>query len=436
MAMAAEAGAAMTVPLGVLLRREVTSERMERPDVLCGEATRSRKGEDFTLLLSEAGQRVAGDPSTSFSVFALFDGHNGSGAATYTKKNLLDNVLRATPSGLSRDEWLAVLPRALVAAFVKTDKDLQALAETSGTTVTFVIIDEWVVTVASVGDSRCILESADGSLYHLSADHRFDSNRDEVERVTAWGSKVGKLNVIGGPEVGPLRCWPGGLCLSRSIGDMDVGECIIAVPHLSNAGGRIIIASDGVWDDLTFEMALECSRGYPSDIAANRIVNEAILPRGLRDDTTCIVVDILPPEKLAPSPPTKWQGKFQGKVVLNNMFRRKHPNVSFKIDREYAEPDVVEEIFEDGSPMLSKRLTTGYALQNMFEPSSCAVCQLRLRAHQGISIHANPLQHEKLQGWQGPFLCQSCHEKKEAMEGKRRPIDSSTADVFGHVVQA
>lgn len=426
--------AAETVPLGVLLRREVTSERMERPDVLCGEASRSRKGEDVTLLLADAGQRVAGDPSTSFSVFALFDGHHGSGAAIYAKNNLLNNVLRATPSGLTRDEWLAVLPRSLVAAFVKTDKDLQAAAESSGTTVTFVIIDEWVVTVASVGDSRCILESADGSLYHLSADHRFDSNRDEVERVTACGSKVGKLNVVGGPEVGPLRCWPGGLCLSRSIGDIDVGECIIPVPHvkqvkLSNAGGRIIIASDGVWDDLTFEMALECSRGYPSDIAANRIVNEATLPRGLRDDTTCIVVDILPPEKLAPSPPAKWQGKTvlnnMFRVDLkNNMFRRKNSDASFKIDREYAEPDVVEEIFEDGSAMLSRRLSTGYALRNMFEPSSCAICQFRLKSGQGISIHANPLQQEKMQGWQGPFLCQSCHEKKEAMEGKRRrPID-------------
>jgi hypothetical protein len=71
MAMAAEAAAAATVPLGVLLRREVTSERMERPDVLCGEAARSRKGEDFTLLLAEAAHRVAGDPSTSFSVFAV-----------------------------------------------------------------------------------------------------------------------------------------------------------------------------------------------------------------------------------------------------------------------------------------------------------------------------------------------------------------------------
>ncbi|KAL6655447.1 hypothetical protein ACP70R_006273 [Stipagrostis hirtigluma subsp. patula] len=431
----AAAAAVATVPLGVLLRREVTKERMERPDVLCGEASRTRKGEDFTLLRADAGQRVAGDPSTSFSVFALFDGHNGSGAAIYARENLLNNVLRAIPSCLSREEWLAVLPRALVAAFVKTDKDFQAVAETSGTTVTFVIIDEWVVTVASVGDSRCILESADGSVYYLSADHRFDSNPDEIERVTACGSKVGKMNVVGGPEVGPLRCWPGGLCLSRSIGDLDVGECIIAVPHvkqvkLSNAGGRIIIASDGVWDDLTCEMALDCSRGFPSDIAANRIVNEAIRPRGIRDDTTCIVIDILPPEKLAPSPPSKRQGK----IAFNNMFRQKSPDMPFKIDREYAEPDVVEELFEDGSPMLSKRLTTGYALLKLFEPSSCAVCLVRLRAGQGISIHADPLQYEKLQGWQGPFLCQSCHIKKEAMEGKQRSTGSSCrTNAFGHM---
>jgi hypothetical protein len=80
---------------------------------------------------------------------------------------------------------------------------------------------------------------------------------------------------------------------------------------------------------------------------------------------------------------------------------------------------------------LNCRLTTGYALRHMFEPSSCAVCQLRLIKGQGISIHANPLQHEKMQGWQGPFLCRSCHEKKEAMEGKRRPIGID--DLIGYL---
>lgn len=49
----------------------------------------------------------------------------------------------------------------------------------SGTTVTFVIIEGSIVTVASVGDSRCILESADGAIYYLSADHRLDSNEEE-----------------------------------------------------------------------------------------------------------------------------------------------------------------------------------------------------------------------------------------------------------------
>jgi hypothetical protein len=55
----------------------------------------------------------------------LFDGHNGSAAAVYAKEHLLGNVLSCVPTDLSRDEWLAALPRALVAGFVKTDKDFQ-----------------------------------------------------------------------------------------------------------------------------------------------------------------------------------------------------------------------------------------------------------------------------------------------------------------------
>ncbi|XP_075087760.1 putative protein phosphatase 2C 12 [Nicotiana tabacum] len=83
----------------------------------------------------------------------LFDGPNGTAAVIYAKENLLQNVLSVIPPELNRDEWVAALPRALVAGFVKTDKDFQERAQTSGTTVTFVIIEGWVVTVASVGDS-------------------------------------------------------------------------------------------------------------------------------------------------------------------------------------------------------------------------------------------------------------------------------------------
>lgn len=56
---------------------------------------------------------------------------------------------------------------------------LRLAAQTSGTTVTFVIIERFVVSVASVGDSRCVLESAEGQIYYLSADHRLDCNEEE-----------------------------------------------------------------------------------------------------------------------------------------------------------------------------------------------------------------------------------------------------------------
>ncbi|KAK8926035.1 putative protein phosphatase 2C 12 [Platanthera zijinensis] len=172
------AGGDWMMPLSVLLKRELRDDIFEKPDILHGVANRRKKGEDMTLLKTEC-QRVPGNGRTTFSVFALFDGHNGSAAAIYTKENLLNNILCAIPSDLTRDEWLSALPRALVAGFVKTDKDFQDKGEPSGTTVTFVIIDGWVVTVASVGDSSCILESAEGSLYLLSADHRLDGNKEE-----------------------------------------------------------------------------------------------------------------------------------------------------------------------------------------------------------------------------------------------------------------
>ncbi|KAG4200287.1 hypothetical protein ERO13_A05G201700v2 [Gossypium hirsutum] len=394
-------GEHQTVPLSVLLKRESESEKIENPEILHGQASQSKKGEDFTLLKTEC-QRAMGDGVATFSVFGLFDGHNGSAAAIYTKENLLNNVLSAIPADLNRDEWVAALPRALVAGFVKTDKDFQAK-------------------VASVGDSRCIFESGESGIYYLSADHRLECNEEERERITSSGGEVGRLNTGGGTQIGPLRCWPGGLCLSRSIGDMDVGEYIVPVPYvkqvkLSTAGGRLIISSDGVWDVLSAEVALDCCRGMSPDAAAAQIVKEAVHTKGLRDDTTCIVVDILPLEKpSAPLPPPKKAVK--GK--LKAMFRKKHSEASSQSDKEYMEPDVVEELFEEGSAMLSERFATKYPLCNMFKLFTCAVCQLEMKPGEGISIHAGTSNSVKLRPWDGPFLCSTCQEKKEAMEGKR-----------------
>ncbi|EEC84527.1 hypothetical protein OsI_31247 [Oryza sativa Indica Group] len=92
-------------------------------------------------------------------------------------------------------------------------------------------------------------DSKGGEVQLLTVDHCLEKNAEERERVTTSGG-----------EVGPLRCWTGGMCLSRSIGDIDVGEFIVPIPHvkqvkLSNIGGRLIIASDGIWDALPSEAA-------------------------------------------------------------------------------------------------------------------------------------------------------------------------------------
>ncbi|KAG8639126.1 probable protein phosphatase 2C 15 isoform X2 [Manihot esculenta] len=408
------------VPLAALISREMRNEKMEKPTVRHGYAAQSRKGEDYFLIKTDC-QRVPGNSSSTYSVFAIFDGHNGNAAAIFTRENLLNHVLGALPRGLGWEEWLQALPRALVAGFVKTDKEFQSRGETSGTTATFVIVDGWTVTVASVGDTRCILDAQGGAISTLTVDHRLEENMEERERVTASGGEVGRLSIVGGAEIGPLRCWPGGLCLSRSIGDMDVGEFIVPIPYvkqvkLSNAGGRLIIASDGIWDALSSEMAAKHCRGLPAELAARQVVKEALRTRGLKDDTTCIVVDIIPPENSTqPSTPPKKQNKLR-----TLLFRKKSHDSSNKLSKKLSAVGIVEELFEEGSAMLAERL--GNDDSNMHSASglfTCAVCQVDLAPSEGISVHAGGIFSTSSKPWQGPFLCSDCRNKKDAMEGKR-----------------
>ncbi|KAL8463348.1 hypothetical protein ACS0TY_033358 [Phlomoides rotata] len=349
------------VPLAALINRELKNEKLEKPTVRYGSAVQSKKGEDYCLMKTDC-QRVSGNPSTSFSVFGIFDGHNGSAAAIFSRDHLLNYVMSAIPNGLGRDEWLHALPRALVAGFVKTDKEFQSKGKTSGTTATFVIIDGWTVTVASVGDSRCILDAqGGGGVSVLTVDHRLEENAEERERVKASGGEVGRLSLFGGTEIGPLRCWPGGLCLSRSIGDMDVGEFIVPIPYvkqvkLSSTGGRLIIASDGVWDALSSEVAAKSCRGVPAELAARLVVKEALRARGLKDDTTCVVVDIIPPyNRVQPSPPPKKYDKFKALLFGKNGTRSAN-----KLAKKLAAVGIVEELFEEGSAMLAERLVFSF----------------------------------------------------------------------------
>lgn len=75
--------------------------------------------------------------------------------------------------------------------------------------------------------------------------------------------------------------------------------------------------------------------------------------KGLRDDTTCIVIDIIPPEKPKSTIHSRKKAR-NGFSLLKNIFIRKRTSDTLsRADTERtSEPDLVEEVFEDGCPSL------------------------------------------------------------------------------------
>ncbi|CAI9761970.1 unnamed protein product [Fraxinus pennsylvanica] len=79
------------VPLAALISRELKKVKMEKPTVRYGCAAQLRDC-----------QRVTGNPSTSFSVLAIFDGHNGNAAAIFSRDHLSNYFLALFLEGSGR----------------------------------------------------------------------------------------------------------------------------------------------------------------------------------------------------------------------------------------------------------------------------------------------------------------------------------------------
>ena len=80
-------------------------------------------------------------------------------------------------------------------------------------------------------------------------------------------------------------------------------------------------------------------------------MQQALKTSGLKDDTTCVVVDIIPSDHLT-SPqlsPKKNQNK------LKSLFRRRSHSSVGKLGGKSASFGSVEELFEEGSAMLEER---------------------------------------------------------------------------------
>ncbi|PWA92098.1 protein phosphatase 2C family protein [Artemisia annua] len=145
---------------------------------------------------------------------------------------------------------------------------------------------------------------------------------------------------------------------------------------------------------------------------------ESLRTRGLKDDTTCIVVDIIPLDTAMPppSPSRKKPSKFNLRSLF---FKKRSHGSAIKLSKKPSVVGIVEELFEEGSAMLSERLgneeTCGPSTSGLF---MCVVCQVDLGASEWISVHAGSIFSTSSKPWEDPFLCADCRNKKDAMEGK------------------
>jgi serine/threonine protein phosphatase PrpC len=257
---------------------------------------------------------ACGTDTSRYSLFAVFDGHNGAHAARLCGEAVLPVLESRLPLGCPPPRahpgypaWADAVLRALVETVVELNRLFAERGVHAGATATVVLVHGALVSCANVGDSRACVDTG-GECLPLSSDHRVATHRAERRRVEEMGAQVAPVSMYGaGPAnsaaegVGPLRVWPGGLCLSRAVGDFDVGEAVIPVPfatqvELPPSGGRVALGSDGVWD--AFERMARfaaLSREWPVEQAPSRLVQTIVRAfGGLKDDTTIAIVDVMP----------------------------------------------------------------------------------------------------------------------------------------------
>jgi protein phosphatase PTC2/3 len=259
--------------------------------------------------------------------FSLYDGHGGSGCANYLRDNLYTQLA-------SNQFFKTNKMRALQESVIRIEEKFEAKSikdsDFSGSCALVALVEFDRLTLANVGDSRLICHSREEGTKVLTTDHKPESTK-ERERILRAGGKVyrtktettfdtidheGKLHQIR-KEIcqGPFRVEPGGLSVSRAIGDVKVKQfnfggkpgCVIAEPEirevsLTDQTEFLVLACDGIFDVLENaevtkivreSLKISSIRKYEARAACKQAcieVVEAAKERKSKDNLTVVLV--------------------------------------------------------------------------------------------------------------------------------------------------
>ncbi|KAK3118603.1 hypothetical protein QOZ80_9BG0702210 [Eleusine coracana subsp. coracana] len=265
------------------------------------EANVEVEGEGFCLA-SKAGPRHAMEDgyavithknggASELAFYGVYDGHGGRTAVDLVSERLGRNVLSAVEA--AEEEEASSVSAAIRAAYLKTDSELLAQQQLQGASggacATTALVKGGHLYVAHLGDCRAVLScSGGGAATALTADHTCASE-DERARVERDGGYVSRS----GSGVWRVQ---GSLAVSRAFGDAGLKRWVVADPEVTKvplSGCEfLVIASDGLWDKVGNQEAVDAVRRSATRAAACRELLDMARRRGSRDDVTVMIVDL------------------------------------------------------------------------------------------------------------------------------------------------
>ncbi|GLD91560.1 hypothetical protein PINS_up000093 [Pythium insidiosum] len=295
-----------------LERLQVTStEELRRRDEL---AAQLKLMEEQLVELSTLSRDVAAADAAQQDVNAEIERQ-----LQETTSEIRDAVASIDAEELSRDDAIealwnesdAAVRKAFVDGFLRTDA--QILQKTSVTRDGSTAVAVWIVGqkpsaltlyVTNLGDSRAVL-CRDGKALALTRDHK-PSLPDERHRILKAGGFVAEFHGVArvfsaaGAGLSIDRQASTYLAVSRALGDRSLKSptpCVSAEPEIKRVPVLdddlfIVLATDGVWDVMTNQEAVEIamkSFGDPAGGAA-AIVREAYR-RNSHDNITATVIE-------------------------------------------------------------------------------------------------------------------------------------------------
>lgn len=248
--------------------------------------------EDKCVQLPKVAQHGAVHNNVAY--FGVYDGHGGKGCVDYLCSHLHGNILTQRFLQMANRMDKAGMKAHLPEAYLQTNQDfLKARSnDKSGSTATSLVLIENQLICASVGDSRAVL-CRNGTAVRMSFDHK-PSAPSEKSRIESLGGFVTNST----SSRGVIARTMGELAVSRSFGDRDLKLYVKPDPHiydtiLSPQDYFVIVASDGLWDEVDDQKAVEIVLKQADHSKAAEELTKTALARGSTDNICVLILYLL-----------------------------------------------------------------------------------------------------------------------------------------------